>query len=180
MLSVNESSRLLISRLIKALTLDREFYSDVAADSTASVQALLVVALASLASGIGAIYGGLGQFQLMVTVGILGWLVWTCLAYLIGVRLLGGPLTSTGWGGLARALGFAQAPGLIRVFAVVPGMGIPIALVALVWQFIAMVSAIRQALGYETTWRAIAVVAIGIVPYLAVITPIVLVLRVSQ
>jgi hypothetical protein len=38
-----------------------------------------------------------------------------------------------------------------------------------IWQLIAMVIAIRQALDYTSTWRAIAVAAIGFIAYAVVI-----------
>ena len=57
-------------------------------------------------------------------------------------------------GQLMRTLGFAQAPGVLRIFGGLPGIG-PIVLgVVSVWMVIAMVIAVRQALDFTTTWRA--------------------------
>ena len=33
-----------------------------------------------------------------------------------------------------------------------------------IWQLVAMVVAVRQALDYESTWRAVGVVVVGFVP----------------
>ena len=44
--------------------------------------------------------------------------------------------------------------------------------IASIWQLVAMVVAIRQALDYRSTWRALGVAVIGFIPY-AVVTSIV-------
>ena len=57
-------------------------------------------------------------------------------------------------GQLMRTLGFAKAPGVLRIFGGLPNIG-PIVLgVVSVWMLIAMVIAVRQALDFTTTWRA--------------------------
>ena len=44
-------------------------------------------------------------------------------------------------------------------------MGVPIAIFAEVWRLVATIIAIRQALDYSSTLRAIAVVILGFIPY---------------
>jgi len=65
---------------------------------------------------------------------------------------------------VARAIGFAQSPGIVRVFAVVPNLDI-IFWIGSVWMLVAMVIAVRQALDYTSTVRAIGVVLLGFFPY---------------
>ncbi len=50
---------------------------------------------------------------------------------------------------------------MIRVVGIIPGLGAIVFMVAGVWMLVAMVIAVRQALDYTSTWRAIAVCAIG-------------------
>ena len=38
--------------------------------------------------------------------------------------------------------------------------------IALIWQLVAMVIAIRQALDYTSTWRAVGVALVGFIPYI--------------
>ena len=57
--------------------------------------------------------------------------------------------------------GFATAPGLLRLFGVLPGVTIPAFAITSVWMLAAMVVGVRQALDYTSTARAIAVCAIG-------------------
>jgi hypothetical protein len=85
--------------------------------------------------------------------------------YFIGTKILPEHETHADWGQLARSLGFAQSPGVLRVFGVVPGVGGIIFLVVSVWMLVSMVIAVRQALDYTSTLRAIGVVLIGFIPY---------------
>jgi hypothetical protein len=86
-----------------------------------------------------------------------GWLIWALLTYLIGDKLLGGTAT---WGELLRTLGFAQAPGLLLVLGVVPGLRLLSVGIVGVWTLITGVVALRQALDFSTG-RAILTAVIG-------------------
>jgi hypothetical protein len=152
-----------VNRMIRAAKLDVQLYEEVEADKTALGQAFGVVALSSIAAGIGTIgqFGGYGHVIGGIFWSVIGWLVWAILTYWIGTRILPEPQTQSDLGELLRTIGFASAPGLIRVMGILPGLTGIIFGVAAVWMLIAMVIAVRQALDYESTWRAIGVCAIG-------------------
>jgi hypothetical protein len=59
---------------------------------------------------------------------------------------------------LLRTIGFSSAPGLIRVFGIIPNLTTTVFIIASVWMLVAMVIAVRQALDYKSTWRAVGVV----------------------
>jgi RsiW-degrading membrane proteinase PrsW (M82 family) len=80
---------------------------------------------------------------------------------LVGTKLLPEPQTSSDPGELLRTIGFSSAPGIIRVLGIIPGLAAIVFLVAGIWMLIAMVIAVRQALDYESTWRAVGVCLIG-------------------
>ena len=96
---------------------------------------------------------------------LVGWLMWTWLTYLIGTRLLPGAATRADWGELLRTTGFASAPGILRVLAVIPLLGWLVYFVVAVWMLVAYVIAVRQALDYTSTWRAAVVSLLGWVVY---------------
>jgi hypothetical protein len=123
---------------------------------------MLVVVLASLAAGLGGLGEG-GLVGLLVGTGaaLAGWYIWAWLVYLIGTRWFPEPQTQADAGELLRTIGFSSAPGLIRILGVVPGLAILVNLVASVWMLIAMVIAVRTALDYHSTWRAIGVCLVG-------------------
>jgi uncharacterized membrane protein len=60
-----------------------------------------------------------------------------------------------------RALGFASSPGLIRLLGLVPGWSGVTFLVATIWMIVAAVVAIKQALNFESIYRAAGVCIIG-------------------
>ncbi len=79
----------------------------------------------------------------------------------IGTRLLPGPETVADHGELLRTIGFSSAPGTLRILALVDPISGIVFLVCTLWMLVAMVVAVRQALDYSSTARAIAVCAIG-------------------
>ena len=62
---------------------------------------------------------------------------------------------------LLRTIGFAATPGLFRVFGVLPALTIPVFALTAVWMLAAMVVAVRQALDFTSTLRALAVCILG-------------------
>ncbi len=162
--------------MIRASKLDVDLYEEVEADKGAMKQAMTVVVLSSVASGIGAI-GTIGVSGIVFgTVGgLLGWFIWAFLTYLIGTKLLPEPQTRSDVGELLRTIGFSSSPGILGVLAFLPFLGVAISVVVNVWMLIAMVIATRQALDYESTWRAIGVCMIGFIVYLTVLGILVLI-----
>src|SRR5918994_6655925 len=145
-------------RVLGAARLNPRTYEEVEADREATGQALAVVLLASVASGIG--LPGASPVPRSVVVGaiggLVGWIAWATLTYIIGTRLLPGAQTRANVGELLRTIGFAAAPGLFRVLGVVPLVGPLLYIVASLWMLVAMVVAVRQALEYTSTTRALA------------------------
>jgi len=152
-----------INRIIRAAKLDAHLYEEVEADKSAMRQAMLVVVFSGVAAGLGNISkGGLSGVLLGTIVALAGWYIWAFLIYLIGTKLLPEPQTRSDIGELLRTIGFSSSPGLIRVLGVIPGLeGGVFFMVASIWMLVAMVIAVRQALDYTGTMRAIAVCVIG-------------------
>ena len=148
-------------RLVGAATLSVHTYEEVERDATAIGQAIGVVILSSLAAGIGNIWRGGPGFLGGVVGALLGWLVWAGLTYLIGTRLLPEARTRADWGQLLRTTGFATAPGIVRVLGIIPLLGWLVFGIAYLWMLAAFVVAVKQALDYTSTGRAIGVCLIG-------------------
>jgi hypothetical protein len=157
-------------RLIRAAKLDASLYEEVESDSEGLSQAITVVALSSLATGIGA-FPRLGARGLLfgMAVGLIGWVFWSFLTYWIGARLLPTLETNANLGQLLRTTGFATAPGILGVLGYAPALTGFITVITQLWVLAAFVIAIRQALDYTSTLRAIAVCAIGWVIYVGAI-----------
>ena len=156
----------MIRRMIGAAKLDVNVYEEVEADQSATIQAFMVVALVAVASGVGLLRDeGVSGLVIGVIFSVIGWGIWAFITFLIGTTLLRTPETEADWGQLLRTLGFAQSPGILRVFGIIPSVGPVIFTVTALWQLVTMVVAVRQALDYSSTWRAIGVVLIGFIPY---------------
>jgi len=144
------------------MKLDVNLYEEVEADKTALGQAVGVVVLSSIAAGIGSVKSGLACGLILGTImALIGWYVWAFLTYFIGTKLLPEPQTRADIGELLRTIGFSSSPGLIRILGVIPIFRLIVFLVASVWMLVAMVIAVRQALDYTSTLRAVGVCIIG-------------------
>ena len=152
----------LTQRMIRAAKLDVNLYEEVEADPKSMGQAMTVVVLSAVAAGIGA--AGRTNLVGLIVISIASlasWYIWAYLTYFIGTRLLPEPKTHADHGELLRTLGFAASPGLIRVAGVIPVLGPLVMLVSAIWMLVATVIAVRQALDYSSTGRAVGVCIIG-------------------
>jgi len=152
---------LFLSRIIRALRLDKQLFEEAEADPKSLLQAMTVVVLASVAGGIGMP----GEEETPFILGALGalfaWAVWAFITYLVGTKLLPTAQTVSSPAELMRTLGFAYAPGLLNVLGVMPVLGWAVRGITAVWMLLAWVIAVRQALDYESTGRAVLVCLIG-------------------
>ena len=146
------------------MALDAAIYEEVEADQTATGQALVVVLLSSVAAGVGARWSNganVGAIAFVSTVALLAWAGWALVTFEVGSRLMPEPQTRVDVGELLRTIGFASAPGILRLFGVLPGVTAPAFVITAVWMLAAMVVAVRQALDYTSTLRAVAVCMVG-------------------
>lgn len=165
-----------LRRVLRASLLDANVYEEVEADRGATWQAALVVVLAAVAAGVGAIANhGAAGILWYTGFAVIGWYVWALVACEIGTRLLPGPDTVADHGELLRTIGFSSAPGMLRILALAPAVAAPVFVVSTLWMLVAMVVAVRQALDYDSTWRAVAVCALGF-PIYAIVLAVTLLL----
>ncbi len=162
-LAMEEVPRVSFSeRMLRAAKLDVSLYEEVEADPNTMGQAVGVVLLSSLAAGLGNLaVQGLGGLVLGTLAALVGWYIWAYLTYFIGTRFLPEPQTHADAGELLRTIGFSSSPGIIRALGIIPGLTGTVFIIASVWMLIAMVIAVRQALDYESTLRAVGVCVIG-------------------
>jgi hypothetical protein len=141
------AQRSIVDRMRGAVLLEVATYEEVEHDTQATGQAAVVVVIVAVCSAIGAVWRG-GPSIIMAPVGaILGWLLWSAITYVIGDKLLGGTAT---WGELLRTIGFAQAPGVLMIFGIVPLLGWAVRGVVALWLLISGIVAIRVALDFST------------------------------
>lgn len=151
-------------RVIGTLALDAGAFEDIERDRRADVQSILVVLSVSAAAGFGAIGLGLAGPAGFVTGAVVmlgGWLVWVAAIAAIGTITLAEPQTRSDVHELLRVLGYAAAPGLFLALASMRAAAPIVVAVVAVWMVAAAVLAVRQALDYRSTVRAVAVCVIA-------------------
>ena len=150
-----------MDRMLGAAKLDAAVYEEVERDEEALGQALVVVILSSVAAGIGGSNAGPIGLIGGALATLVGWGVWALVIHFVGTTMLAEPQTESTIGQVLRTTGFAMVPGVIRVAAFIPILGWLINLAATVWMIAAFVVAVRQALDFSSTGRAVLVVVIG-------------------
>lgn len=164
--------RKLFRRMIRVISFDRSIYAEVAEDKGATLQALSIVLLSGVASGVSVFaaagFEGVDRVVSLMYLASVGWVLWVSITYFVGTQIIRKHNPERDWKSLARALGFAQSVGILRILGIIPGLGVAIALVVLVWIFVASTLAIRGALGFESNWRAFGVVAMSLVPFVPI------------
>lgn len=156
-------------KLKKAIFLDVEFYEEVEKDKKFTNQAMMTVVLVSIVQGLMIA----GRFDLIAIIqGTLGSLirffVWAFFISFVGTRILPEPETKSNTGELIRTLGFAYAPGLLVVLKVFIGDWIDSIVVFL--QLAAMTVAVRQALDFNSTVRAVGVCIVAFILMITLLT----------
>jgi len=152
-------------RMAGAAMLDGGMYEGIEADRSTTWQAAATVVLASLARGFaqsGMHRERLSTFAFFSAVAVVTWIVWAMLTLQIGSRILPEPDTRVDLGELLRTTGFAAAPGILQVFAVLPNMLWPVTTITSIWMIAAMIVAVKHALDYHSIARAVAVCLIAL------------------
>jgi hypothetical protein len=148
----------MIEKMIGAARLNTGVYNQVEADQSETTNALLVVIIVAIASGIGVLgqgTAGIGGLIGGIVMSVLGWAVWSFVVYFVGTRVYNAPATV---GELLRTLGYAQSPGVLNVLGFIPGLGALIAFIVAIWVLVASFIAAREALDLDNTKTAITVV----------------------
>lgn len=140
----------LVDRVMGILKLDIPTYEAIEHDRNAMKEAAIIVGLAALAGAIGGIREGAGGVILGIISALIGWIIFSALAYFFGTQLFGTPTTQADVEQVARLVGYAQAPRILAIFGFIPVLGWLISLVGAIWSLICVIIAIRQSLEFST------------------------------
>jgi hypothetical protein len=143
-----------------AATLDAGMYESIEAAPSATRQALAVVLISSVAAGIGVADWEGPDIRVLATAmvaALVAWLAWAVLILSVGGRQFPEGGTRVTLGELLRTIGFAASPGWLQIFAVFPAIQVPVYVISWAWMLAAMVVAVKHALDYRSTLRAVLV-----------------------
>ena len=153
-------------RYVGAMTLNVGTFEEVEADTTAMGQAVTVILIAALASGIGNVFrNGISGLVVGTVVSLVAYVVWAALVWVIGTKVMPEPATKADFPETFRVVGFAAAPGIANLLAIIPFLGVLIGFIVSIWMLVAMVIAVRQVLDYSSTGKAVVVCLIGFIGY---------------
>jgi len=155
-------------RIVGAMKLDAATFEEIERDTNAMGQAVGVIAIAAVASAVGSFGLGLLGLPVRALFAVIGYLAWSLAVFLIGTKLMPEPATKADFAEVFRVVGFAAAPGVFNVLAILPIFGLLVRLVVFFWTIAAMVIAVRQVLDYSTTGKAVVVCVIGFVVFFVI------------
>jgi hypothetical protein len=152
----------LTGRMVGAMKADVATLTEIENDPTAFGQAITVIVIAGIASLVGNIFRNgilIGLFGLISS--IVSYLLFALFVYLIGVKVMPEPTTKADFNQTFRVVGFAAAPGVLNVLAIIPFLGPLISLLVGIWGLVIGVIAVREVLDYSNTGRAIIVALVA-------------------
>lgn len=160
----------LTGRMIGAMQADVKTFEEIEADPNAMTQAITVIVIAGVASLIGNIFrGGIAGGVAGLVGSLLGYALFSFLVFIIGTKVMPEPTTKADFNEAFRTIGFAAAPGVFGVLAIVPFVGPLISLLIGIWSLVIAVIAVRAVLDYTNTGRAIIVCLIaGVICWIVV------------
>ncbi len=155
----------IFARALRAAFFIPSAYEGLDDDPWSALQALGVGAAAAISLGVGFRDETLAAFEGPPVLGflwaantvIVGWVLWTLLAFFIGSRILGG---TGNFRQILRALGFAFAPGVLLGLRSTPDVGGALYFVVIVWILASGTLALKETL--KISWlKAVPVGVIG-------------------
>jgi hypothetical protein len=157
--------RLYFDRFFRAARLDVSFYQEVAAEPLLLNQAWITVLLYAMFASwgnfgrAGAIGSNIGMISALI-----GWYIWAFSSYFVAKRFFRGGASEAQRAerkAVIRSMGFACAPGVTRILAMIPGLGIAVLVLSSIWMIVAATIAIKMALNFESSARAAGACIIG-------------------
>ena len=89
---------------------------------------------------------------------ILTWLVWAIFIYVIGVKIFPDKETNVPFKKVLIGVGYAHAPGLLRFFAIIPELVIPIIFLTQFWIFASLIISTKQILNLKSNFKSFGLV----------------------
>ncbi len=161
----------MIARIMRVFKLDSSVFREIAEDKAAMTQAAIIVVVVSLISALAMALSAvltetgnaIGAFFLTFLSGVLlSWILWAVLTYAVGVFVFKG---KTDVPEMMRVLGYANAPNLLGILAIIPCVGWLAAIAGGILSLIAGIIAIREAMEFDTLKAVITAVIAWIVQF---------------
>ena len=145
--------------VFKSIKLDKSLYTDNKNFSEAAIYfAGIIMILDGMAGAVAANTIVKTAIAMSGLTAILTWFVWAIFIFVIGVKLFPDKQTKVPFKKVLTAVGFAHAPGLLRLFAVTPDLMIPIIFLTQFWIFAALIISTKQILNLKSNFKSFGIV----------------------
>ena len=145
--------------IVRSIKLDKSLYKDNKYFGEAGIYfAGLVMILDGVAGAVAAntiIKTAIGMSGLTA---IITWFIWAIFIFVIGVKLFPDKETKVSFKKILIGVGYAHSPGLIRFFAVVPELVIPIIFITQFWIFASLIIATKQILNIKSNFKSFGII----------------------
>ncbi len=89
---------------------------------------------------------------------LFSWFIWSIFIFVIGVKIFPDKDNKVPFKKVLIAVGYAHAPGLIRFFAVIPELVIPVIFLTQFWIFASLIIATKQVLNIKSNLKSFGIV----------------------
>lgn len=138
---------ILFARMLRVIKLDSSLFEEIIDDSTSQSQYAWVVAILAMATGFGMFsQAGATAVNICLVTTFLSWYFWAFSVYFIGTYMFREVESKTDRKTIMRVMGFANAPGALRLLGVVPQTAPVVFLVTTIWMIAASVTGVKQAM----------------------------------
>ena len=147
------------SIIIRSLKLDKTLYKDNRNYGEAAIYfAGLIIILGGIAGAIAANTVIKTPIALSGLTQMLNWVIWSILIYVIGVKIFPDKNIKVPFKKVLIGVGYANAPGLLRFFAVTPDLMIPIIILTQFWIFAGLIISTKQVLNLKSNIKSFGIV----------------------
>ena len=152
-----------LNLIVKSLKLDKSIYKESKYFGEAAIYyAGLIMILDGVAGAVAANTMVKTSIGISGLTAILTWFVWSIFIYVIGVKLFPDKETANiPFKKVLIAVGYAHAPGLIRFFAVVPELVIPIIFLTQFWIFAGLIISTKEILNLKSNFKSFGIVLLS-------------------
>ena len=150
-----------INIVFKSLKLDKSLYKENRNFGEIGIYfALIIIMLGGIAGAIAANTVIKTNILFSGLTAILSWLVWTTLIFVIGTKVFPEKDTKTNFKKMLIGVGYAHAPGLLRILGFIPDLVIPLIFITQFWIFASLIIATREILNFKSNIKSLGVVLI--------------------
>jgi len=148
----------MMEQMFRAAKLEPAFFEEVVDNPGLQRRSRWVVALFAMTASVGMFLRTSGTaVNIGLVTTLIAWYVWAFSTYYVGTYFFADSDTPRNRQAIMRVMGFAAAPGILRILGMIPFTGGIVFLVTSVWMVAASALGVQRALGYASIRKAVAI-----------------------